>query len=156
MLNSEEYNHCNGVYIIICNELLLMIICMLVTSPTSLLVLSTLLLEIIVSMIITTNGSIKHFIVMFYFVQQQWSKKGDVILHIEVRCYCIATGTKTLLQLGKWADLMVIAPLDANTLAKLANGICDNLLVQHLYPVGLLSICILRHALYGHGICLGH
>ena len=25
---------------------------------------------------------------------------------------------------------MVIAPLDANTLAKLANGICDNLLVS--------------------------
>lgn len=30
--------------------------------------------------------------------------------------------------LGKWGDLMVIAPTTANTLAKLANGYCDNLL----------------------------
>lgn len=31
--------------------------------------------------------------------------------------------------LGLWADLMVIAPLSANTLSKLAGGNCDNLLV---------------------------
>lgn len=31
-------------------------------------------------------------------------------------------------ELGLWADLFIIAPLSANTLAKLANGICDNLL----------------------------
>ena len=31
-------------------------------------------------------------------------------------------------ELGMWGDLMVIAPLTANTLAKLANGFCDNLL----------------------------
>jgi len=30
--------------------------------------------------------------------------------------------------LGLWADLMLIAPLSANTLAKIANGLCDNLL----------------------------
>lgn len=30
--------------------------------------------------------------------------------------------------LGLWADLMLIAPASANTLAKLANGMCDNLL----------------------------
>nr|CAG8485952.1 5430_t:CDS:2 [Entrophospora candida] len=27
-----------------------------------------------------------------------------------------------------WADVFLIAPLDANTLAKIANGLCDNLL----------------------------
>jgi phosphopantothenoylcysteine decarboxylase / phosphopantothenate---cysteine ligase len=32
-------------------------------------------------------------------------------------------------QLGRWADVMVIAPLSCNTLAKMANGICDNLLL---------------------------
>jgi phosphopantothenoylcysteine decarboxylase / phosphopantothenate---cysteine ligase len=32
-------------------------------------------------------------------------------------------------ELGKWADLMVIAPLSANTLAKLVTGECDNLLL---------------------------
>ena len=32
-------------------------------------------------------------------------------------------------ELGLWADLMVIAPATANTLAKMANGLCDNLLL---------------------------
>lgn len=45
---------------------------------------------------------------------QQWSKRDDPVLHID---------------LGKWADLMLIAPLDANTLGKMAYGICDNLLL---------------------------
>ncbi|WP_443946276.1 bifunctional phosphopantothenoylcysteine decarboxylase/phosphopantothenate--cysteine ligase CoaBC [Pedobacter sp. AW1-32] len=31
-------------------------------------------------------------------------------------------------ELGLWADFVIIAPISANTLAKLANGICDNLL----------------------------
>ncbi|KAJ8771250.1 hypothetical protein K2173_026427 [Erythroxylum novogranatense] len=42
-----------------------------------------------------------------------WSKIGDTVLHIELR---------------RWADLMVIAPLSANTLGKIAGGLCDNLL----------------------------
>ncbi|ORZ18640.1 flavo protein [Absidia repens] len=46
-----------------------------------------------------------------------WKKKSDPVLHIELR---------------KWADIMVIAPLDANTLAKIANGLCDNLLTSVL------------------------
>ncbi len=32
-------------------------------------------------------------------------------------------------ELGLWADLMIVAPLSANTLGKMANGICDNLLL---------------------------
>lgn len=40
---------------------------------------------------------------------------GQTILHIELR---------------RWADHLLIAPLDANTLAKLAAGICDNLLTS--------------------------
>ena len=34
------------------------------------------------------------------------------------------------IELRRWADMMVIAPLDANTLAKMVHGICDNLLVS--------------------------
>ncbi|MBK8712423.1 MAG: bifunctional phosphopantothenoylcysteine decarboxylase/phosphopantothenate--cysteine ligase CoaBC [Niastella sp.] len=30
--------------------------------------------------------------------------------------------------LGRWADVMLIAPLSCNTLAKMAHGLCDNLL----------------------------
>ncbi len=44
-----------------------------------------------------------------------WKKKGDPVLHIELR---------------KWAHVLLIAPLSANTLAKIANGICDNLLTS--------------------------
>jgi phosphopantothenoylcysteine decarboxylase len=40
-------------------------------------------------------------------------QRGDPVLHIDLR---------------NWADLFLIAPLDAHTLAKLALGLCDNLL----------------------------
>lgn len=42
----------------------------------------------------------------------EWGKVGDPVMHIELR---------------RWSDVFVIAPLSANTLAKLANGMCDNL-----------------------------
>ncbi|RYY23489.1 MAG: bifunctional phosphopantothenoylcysteine decarboxylase/phosphopantothenate--cysteine ligase CoaBC [Chitinophagaceae bacterium] len=31
--------------------------------------------------------------------------------------------------MGRWADLMLIAPLSCNTLGKMANGLCDNMLM---------------------------
>jgi phosphopantothenoylcysteine decarboxylase len=40
-------------------------------------------------------------------------RRGDPVLHIEFR---------------KWADVLAVAPLDANTLAKFAGGLCDNFL----------------------------
>jgi phosphopantothenoylcysteine decarboxylase len=47
----------------------------------------------------------------------EWPSEGyrrdDPVLHIEFR---------------KWADLLIIAPLDANTLAKIALGLSDNFL----------------------------
>ncbi|XP_044789174.1 phosphopantothenoylcysteine decarboxylase isoform X6 [Bubalus bubalis] len=44
-----------------------------------------------------------------------WKCRSDPVLHIDLR---------------RWADLMLVAPLDANTLGKVASGICDNLLIQ--------------------------
>lgn len=32
-------------------------------------------------------------------------------------------------ELGLWADAMVVAPASANTIGKMANGICDNMLL---------------------------
>lgn len=44
-----------------------------------------------------------------------WRQVGDPILHIELR---------------RWADVVLVAPCSANTLAKLHAGICDDLLVS--------------------------
>jgi len=43
----------------------------------------------------------------------RWEKLGDPVLHIQLR---------------DWYDVFVIAPASANTIGKMANGICDNLL----------------------------
>ena len=54
--------------------------------------------------------------VKVYRDQDEWSSwqgRGDPVLHIELR---------------KWADMCLIAPLDANTLAKISTGLADNLL----------------------------
>ena len=48
-----------------------------------------------------------------------WHELSDPILHIELR---------------RWAHLLLIAPTSANTLAKIANGLCDNLLVCRPQP----------------------
>jgi phosphopantothenoylcysteine decarboxylase len=42
--------------------------------------------------------------------------------------YTVGTDTVLHIELRKWADVLVIAPLSANTLGKIANGLCDNLL----------------------------
>ncbi|XP_037944739.1 phosphopantothenoylcysteine decarboxylase [Teleopsis dalmanni] len=76
-----------------------------------------------ISIVVTEHA--KHFIdnttipldVIVYDDQKEWSawnKRGDPVVHID---------------LGKWADIMVIAPLSANSMAKIVSGICDNLLM---------------------------
>lgn len=40
-------------------------------------------------------------------------QRGDRVVHIALR---------------EWADILILAPLDANTLAKMAMGLCDNCL----------------------------
>lgn len=55
-----------------------------------------------------------------------WSKLGDPVLHIDLR---------------DWADILLIAPLSAHTLAKLAHGLCDDTLS-----------CVVRAWDFGHGI----
>lgn len=42
--------------------------------------------------------------------------------------------------LGRWADIMLIAPASANTLAKMAQGLCDNLL-QAVYLSATCPVC---------------
>lgn len=43
--------------------------------------------------------------------------------------------------LGRWADVMLIAPASCNTIAKMANGICDNLL-QAVYLSATCTVFI--------------
>ncbi|KAF2809797.1 halotolerance protein [Mytilinidion resinicola] len=53
-----------------------------------------------------------------YEDEDEWKQpwvRGNKILHIELR---------------RWADIMVVAPLSANSLAKIAGGLCDNLLLS--------------------------
>nr|OQO22336.1 hypothetical protein B0A51_08424 [Rachicladosporium sp. CCFEE 5018] len=53
-----------------------------------------------------------------YFDEDEWRKpwvRGDSILHIELR---------------RWADLMVIAPLSANGLAKISQGFSDTIITS--------------------------
>ncbi|EKG21532.1 Flavoprotein [Macrophomina phaseolina MS6] len=53
-----------------------------------------------------------------YLDEDEWREpwvRGNAILHIELR---------------RWADLMVVAPLSANTLAKMVGGLCDGLLLS--------------------------
>ncbi|KAF4984714.1 hypothetical protein FZEAL_155 [Fusarium zealandicum] len=45
---------------------------------------------------------------------QPWRRNAP-ILHIELR---------------RWADVLVVSPLSANSMAKIANGLCDNLLTS--------------------------
>lgn len=64
---------------------------------------------------ILKNGS-KEKVVLSFTDEDEWAswqKRSDPVLHIELK---------------KWADLLLFAPLDANTMGKLANGLCDNLL----------------------------
>ncbi|KAI0792865.1 flavoprotein [Abortiporus biennis] len=52
--------------------------------------------------------------------EDEWTKDykiGDPILHIELR---------------RWADIVLVAPCSANTLSKIANGSCDNLVTSLL------------------------
>ena len=54
----------------------------------------------------------------------EWQRLGDPVLHIDLR---------------DWADAFVVAPLSAHTLAKLANGLCDDTLscVARAWDFGL-------------------
>ena len=75
--------------------------------------------------------------------EDEWKdyKFGDSILHIELR---------------KWADILLIAPLSANTMAKLSNGICDNLLtcVARAWDtqVGIFVAPAMNTGMYNHPI----
>ena len=80
-------------------------------------------------MVVATNSSLAFFdsktindmAIPVFKDSDEWNfgadgyQKGDKILHIHLR---------------NWADVLLIAPLSANSLAKMANGLCDNLLTS--------------------------
>lgn len=68
-----------------------------------------------------------------------WKSRSDPVVHIELR---------------RWADVLVVAPLSANTLGKIALGLCDNLLTNIIrawntqYPI-LIAPALVSYA-YAH------
>mmetsp|Transcript_9094 Transcript_9094/g.19660 ORF Transcript_9094/g.19660 Transcript_9094/m.19660 type:complete len:257 (-) Transcript_9094:1170-1940(-) len=56
---------------------------------------------------------------------KEWQKLGDPVLHIDLR---------------DWADVILVAPLSAHTLAKISHGFCDDTLS-----------CVIRAWDFGHG-----
>lgn len=58
-----------------------------------------------------TNFKIK----LYYDCDDLYNIKKEIPIHIELR---------------KWANTLLLVPLTANTLAKISNGICDNLLTM--------------------------
>ncbi|KAK6858769.1 phosphopantothenoylcysteine decarboxylase protein [Apiospora arundinis] len=67
-----------------------------------------------------TVSSLRHLpnVDAVYVDEDEWKepwKRGNAILHIELR---------------RWADLLVIAPLSANTMAKIVNGMANGILTS--------------------------
>lgn len=68
-----------------------------------------------------------------------WHGRNDPVIHIELR---------------RWADILLIAPLSANTLGKISMGLCDNLLTNVVrawnaqYPI-LIAPAMVAYA-YNH------
>ena len=76
-----------------------------------------------------------------YLDCDEWKSytRGDPVLHIELR---------------KWADCMLIAPLSANSMAEIALGLCPNLVVRaHRTPLTRLIITPLPLAHPPHCAC---
>ncbi|XP_011788265.1 PREDICTED: phosphopantothenoylcysteine decarboxylase isoform X3 [Colobus angolensis palliatus] len=76
---------------------------------------------------------------------EMWKSRSDPVLHIDLR---------------RWADLLLVAPLDANTLGKVASGICDNLLVSDALVLSSLpglhsQFAELQTSLYKETCCCG-
>ncbi len=73
-----------------------------------------------------------------YFVKSQLAvlQKNNITVLRDQDEWPVLTGEYdmnapiTHIELRRWADGMVIAPLDANSLAKIAMGFCDNLLLS--------------------------
>jgi phosphopantothenoylcysteine decarboxylase len=65
----------------------------------------------------------------------KWKVVGDEVQHIELR---------------RWADCFLIAPLSANTMGKLANGLCNNLLTCVARAWDLSRPCLVAPAMNAH------
>ncbi len=62
------------------------------------------------------------------------SLSGHVVLHSETESWAseVDGGVSNHIGLAKWAEVFVVAPASANTIAKLANAVADNLMLQTL------------------------
>lgn len=68
-----------------------------------------------------------------YFLKQSKADFSDVKIHVDVDEWpeTYVLGDEILhIELRRWASCLILAPLDANTLAKINYGLCDNLLTS--------------------------
>lgn len=64
----------------------------------------------------------------------EYQKKNEVKFYYpkdEWKLYEKDKSNSLIIDLRKWADVLLITPLSGNTLAKIATGVCDNLLVNN-------------------------
>lgn len=98
----------------------------------------------VVQVIVTTAA--EHFLkgvklppdVKVWHDHDEWtSRRGvaETVLHVQLR---------------RWADILLIAPLSANTLAKMANGICDNLITSVFRSWNTMTPVVVAPAMNTH------
>jgi phosphopantothenoylcysteine decarboxylase len=75
-----------------------------------------------------------------------WKRLGDPVLHIELR---------------NWADVLLVAPLSANSLAKISLGLCDNLVtsIARAWPLARKPFLVapaMNTAMWEHPLTAAH
>lgn len=98
----------------------------------------------VVQLVVTTAA--EHFLVgvklppdvKVWHDHDEWtSRRGvaEAVLHVQLR---------------RWADVLLIAPMSANTLAKMANGICDNLITSVFRAWNTMTPVVVAPAMNTH------
>jgi len=111
-------------------------------------------IPILVRLFVKNGANIK--VVMTPFAREFVSPKTLSVLsnnEVLVDFFTTANTWNNHVDLAAWADLFIIAPATANTLSKMANGLCDNLLMAvylsakcQVYVAPAMDLDMYKHA----------